>query len=242
MLINEMEIAGSSISFKCWFMEVEDINTTFQQIMERGDAFNLEIETPGFHDCDCDSGIIRGFYSIILPFEIEHLIDGITTKTLFKRIESCEFIMNENSFFSFGKPGPTKLLGVALSASTGNHVDVIEFEFSHLNQLQERMTCIKSIVVTNPKEKEIKKARLAGHMENYTEYNIIDPRNHGIDQVSGVIDTPLGPMTATVGKKGSLRLTVKKGLIMTLDCLQWIMQLIIDENGPGPVKAPQSVF
>lgn len=133
-----------------------------------------------------------------------------------------------------------KLLGAALSAATGEHVDLLEFEFQHLNQMQERMTNIKAIVITNPKEKEIRRARLAGHMESYTEYNIIDPRNHGIENVTGLIDTPLGPMTVSVERKGSVRLNVKKGLIMTVECLEWILNLIVSEKAPEPVKALQS--
>ncbi len=242
MLINEIEIAGSSISLKCWAMKIDDVDATFDNIMKKGDMFSIDSELPGFHDCDCESSVIRGFYSVIIPFEIEHLVEGITTKTLFKRIESCEFIITGKMILTFGKSGPMKLFGTSLAAITGEHVDLIEFEFQQLNQLQERMTNIKSIVVTNPKEKEIRRARLAGHMENYTEYNIIDPRNHGIESISGLIDTPLGPMTVTVGKKGSIRLTVKKGLIMTTECLEWILELIVSENAPQPSKAPQSVF
>ena len=242
MLINEIEIAGASISLKCWAMKVANLDATFDTIMKKGDMFSIETEFPGFHDCDCENSIIRGFYSVVIPFEIEHLVEGITTKTLFKRIESCEFIITEKVVLTFGKSGPMKLLGAALSALTGEHVDLIEFEFQHMNQLQERMTNIKSIVVTNPKEKEIRRARLAGHMESYTEYNIIDARNHGIENVAGLIDTPLGPMTITVGKKGSIRLNVKKGLIMTIECLEWILDLIISEKAPQPSKAVQSVF
>jgi len=243
MLINEIEITGTSLSLKCWSLEVEDVSATFDIIMNKADIFSLDTEFPGFHDCDCDSNVIRGFYSIVVPFEIEHLVDGITTKTLFKRIESCEFIITQNYTLTFGKPGPMKLMAAALSAATGNHVDIIEFEFQQLNQLQERMTKIKSIVLTNPKEKEVRRARLAGHMESYTEYNIVDPRNHGIDSVAGLVDTPLGPITITVGKKGSIRMNVKKGLIMTVECLEWILSLVRDELAPQPVKTQaQSVF
>jgi hypothetical protein len=242
MLINEIEITGTSLAVKSWGFAVENIEATFEQIMQRGDVFSLETELPGFHDCDCQNSIIRGFYSIIVPFEIEHLVEGITTKTLFKRIESCEFIITEKSMLTFGKQNPMKLLGTALAAITGENVELIEFEFQQMNQLQERMSKIKSIVLTNPKEKEIRRARLAGHMETYTEYNIVDPRNHGIETVAGLVDTPLGPMTITVGKKGSLRLNVKKGLIMTVECLEWITGLITDEKGPQPIKAPGQVF
>lgn len=241
MQINEIEINSSSLSYKHFQFEVENIEKTFETIMAKADMFSLETELPGFHDCDCEKETIRGFYSVIAPFEIKHLVEGITTKTLFKRIESCEFVITENMLIAWGNANPIKLFAAALSAATGNHVDLMEFEFQHLNQLQERMTRLKTAVLTNPKEKEVRRARLTGHMEGYTEYNVIDPRNHGIETVAGMVDTPLGPMTVTVGKKGSVRLNVKKGLIMTAECIEWILALIKEEKLPE-VKQTQSIF
>lgn len=240
MLINEIEIRGASLTLKHFLMKVADIAETFKAIMSKADMFSIDTELPGLHDCDFENGIIRGFYSVIIPFEIEHLVDGLNTKTLFKRIESCEFILTEKAMLAFGKPGPMKMLACALSAATGEHVDINEYEFQQLHQMQERMTNIKNVTLTNPKEKEVRRARLAGHMESYTEYNVIDPRNHGIEIVSGLIDTPLGPMTLTIGKKGSIRLNVKKGLIMTVECLEWILELITSEKMPAEkAKADQ---
>ncbi len=242
MSLNEIEIAGSSISVKIWDCDIEDIQATFQRIMQEGDQFLLDSEIPGFHDCDTDGELIRGYFSGIIPFEVEHLVEGISTKTLFKRIESCEFIATKNYVFTTGRPGPMKGLSLALCGLTGSNVSLTEFEFDQMNQLQERMTKLKSIVLTNPKDKEVRRARLAGHIESYIGYNIIDPRNHGIDSVAGIMDTPLGPLTATVGKKGSLRLSVRKGFILTTECLEWIVSLIKEKQAPGPVNAPQSVF
>lgn len=241
VLINEIEITGQSLSFKCFNFKPENIQTTFDSLMAKGDMFDMETELPGFHDCDCESETIRGFYSIIVPFEVEHMVDGIITKTLFKRLESCEFIITQNSTVIFGKPNPIKMATAALSAITGDHIDLIKFEFQQLNQLQERMTRIKAAVLTNPKEKEVRRARLTGHMESYSEYNIVDQRNHGIETVAGLIDTPLGPLTVTVGKKGSVRLNVKRGLIMTVECIEWILALIMEEKLPE-FKPVQSVF
>lgn len=236
MAINEIEISSSSLSLKCWKADIEDPTAAFNRIMQEGEQFDLDNEVPGFHDCDCDGSVIRGYYSGIVPFEIEHLIEGNTTRTLFKRIESCEFVATTRTVYTMGRPGPAKGLSMALSGLTGSEVSLIEFEFEQLSQLQERMSKIKTIVVTNPKEKEIRRARLAGHIESYTDYNIIDPRNHGIDSVAGIVTTPLGSMTLTVGRKGTLRLGVTKGLIINTDCLEWIMDLIREEKRPDPVE------
>jgi hypothetical protein len=121
---------------------------------------------------------------------------------------------------------------MSLSSLTGSEISLYEFEFEQLSQLQEKMAQIKSIVVTNPKEKEIRRARLAGHIESYTDYNIIDPRNHGIESVSGVVSTPLGSMTLTVRKKGSLKLGVSKGMIVTVECLEWLLRLVVEQKRP----------
>ncbi len=230
MPINEIEIAGSSLSLKVFNCEIDDANQLFKTIMEEGDQFNIESELPGFHDYETDGEIIRGFYSGIVPFEVEHLIDGNSTKTLFKRIESCEFIATRDFIFATGKPGPMKGLSHSISALSGAHVSQIEFEFNQMNQLQEKMTQLKAVALINPRDREVRKAKLSGNIDSYTDYNVIDPRNHGIESVKGIIDTSLGPLNATVGRKGSLRLGVRKGFVMTVDCLSWIMNLVINEK------------
>ena len=242
MPLNEIEISGHSLTLDIWNCEIPNIKETFQKIMNEGDMFSIDPEFPGFHDCDTDGEIIRGFYSGIIPFEVEHLKDGITTKELFRRIESCEFIATENVIFTTGKPGPMKGLAHSLSGLSGYHISKVEFEFNQLSQMQERMTRIKNVVVSNPKDKEVRRARLAGQIESYTDYNIIDPRNHGIESFGGIIDTPLGSMTANISRKGKIRLSVKRGFIFTVDCLLWLVNLIKEESSPEPVDAPQSAF
>jgi hypothetical protein len=237
MLINEIEVTKASISFKCLSLENHDLESIFDAISQRGELFNLDNEIPGFHDFVLENSVIRGHYSVVYPFEIEHLVDGLTTKTLFKRIESCEFIITEKIILLFGKNNPAKLFTVGLGLALGENIELYEFDFVQMSRFQDRMLNIKSIVLANPKEKEIRRARLAGHMEDYTEYNIIDPRNHSIESVSGLVETPLGKMTATVGKKGSLRLGVKKGMILTVECIQFVLELLLSESGPGPVAS-----
>lgn len=237
MAIDEIEVPGTSLSLKCWNARIEDIPAFFEKLSTEGDVFTLDPETAGFHDCDKNDRLIRGFYSGIMPFEVEHLVEGITTKSLLKRIESTEFLLLEDCMFTMGKKsGPTKGLSNSLSAASGYGVSQMEFEFRQMSQLQERLSQTKSIVLTNPKDKEVRRARLAGLIESYTEYNVIDPRNHGIESVSGVVDSPHGTMTITVTRKGGLRLAVTKGFILTIDCLKWLLALIRDEEAPPSPK------
>ena len=236
MLIDEIEVQGSSLSFKCLNLKIYDIKTTFDTIMQKGDIFDIDAGTPGFHDCDCDKGVIRGFYSNLASFNVEFFKDGITTKEEFKRIESCEFLITPERIYLFGKQGPQKLIEMALSAATGEHVERVEFDNHCMELVQGRLTVMKSIVVENPKDKEIRRARLTGHMEDYESYNIVEPNNHEINSISGIIETPLGAMTLTVDKKGKVRLGVKRGLIINLDNLNWILELITSDAGPAPIK------
>jgi len=228
MLVNEIEVLGSSISFKIYSHKAETLEQFFDAI-KNADQFNTETELPGFHDAELSGGVVRGFYSAIIPFEIEHLVEGITTKTLFKRIESCEFIAAEKHVFVSGKAA---LFKIALNQILAVNIQPAEFEFDNLRQLEERFTNTKSVTILNPKEKEVRKAKLVGNMENYAEYNIADSRNHGLESVAGMLDTPLGPMAVTVSSKGVLRLGVKKGMILTVECLEWIVERIEKENAP----------
>ena len=237
MLIDEIEVQGASLSFKCLKMKIDDIKTTFDTLMQKGDIFDIDTGASGFHDCDCDSGVIRGFYSIMASFNVEFFKDGITTKEEFKRIESCEFIITPERIYLFGKQKPQKLIEMAFSAATGEHVERVEFDNECMNLVHGRLTVMKSIVVENPKDKEIRRARLTGHMEDYEAYNIVEPRNHEINSISGVIETPLGAMTLTVDKKGKVRLGVKRGLIINIPNLDWIMDLITSDAGPAPITS-----
>lgn len=231
MAINEIEVSSSSITFKNWLVKIDHLEDVFNKMKTEADQFDLENELPGFHDFDMEAGLIRGYYSGVAPFEVECLVDGIQTKVLQKRIESCEFFLTQNSLFTTGKPGLMKGLSYALSAISGHNVSSREFEFDEMSLLQERMSEVKSIVVSNPKDKEVRRARLAGRIEDYSTYNILDPRNHGIDKVSGVLDTPIGPITLTVNKNGTLRLNVKRDLIILVEHLEWILSLIQSDVG-----------
>ncbi len=231
MLINEIEVVGSSFSCSTYVCSGKsEIDQIFDQIMTKGDMFSIENELPGFHDCECESELIRGYYSFVEPFEVECLEEGNTTKKLQKRLKSCEFITNGTLLVAFGDNRAKRLLETAISMVSGENVDLHAFEFEEINRAQLRMSTVKSVTVMNPKEKEVRKCRMSGHIEAYTEYNVLDPRNHGLDSVSGLVDTPMGPLTLTVGKKGQIRFGVKRGMILTWDLLTWVFDMIIGKH------------
>ncbi|MBF0500809.1 MAG: hypothetical protein HQM09_11795 [Candidatus Riflebacteria bacterium] len=246
MPLDEIEVPGSSISFTCMTLKVESLEALYGAVREEGESFSVDPERPGFLNLDFDGRLIRGYYSLVVPFEVEHLTEGITTKILLKRIESCEFFALDGILFATGKTTAQKNLARGLTPLAGFGVTNIEHDFHQMSQFHDRLSDVKAIVLTNPKDRDIRRARLAGRIESYTEYNIVDPRNHGIESVQGIVDSPLGPITVTVGRKGTLRLGVKKGFVMTIDCMLWLMALIRDEKPPqlaspsGGKKTPHS--
>jgi hypothetical protein len=232
MPVDEIEVAGTSISIRCLTSRLFNPSEVMQKIQTEGEQFSIEPENPGYHDCDRSTNAIRGLYSMVVPFEVEHLQEGFVTKTLMKKVESCDFLATEDVLFAWGKLAPQKVLEMSLAGMTGYGVSPIDFEFHQLSQFQDRLSQVKNIALSNPKTNEVRRARLAGKIESYTDYNVIDPRNHGIETVSGLLDSPLGPITVTVGKKGLIRLGVRRGFLLTLDCLQWILKMIRDEKPP----------
>ena len=243
MLINEIEVAGTSFSFRRFTINHPGIHEMFVVLADKADKFSIEDELPGFHDIDRSDTAIRGFYSMIIPFEVTHLVDGITTKTLFKRIESCEFVLTEKMALVFGDAGPAKCMLAALSAVTGNHVEVAEYEYQQLYRLQERINKVSAIALSNPKEMSVRKARLTGNIEHYTEYDIVNRGNHGIEYVQGLIEnTPLGPMRMKVSKKGVFNLGVRRGMILTIECLEWLVGFVENESVPDLATGIQATF
>jgi hypothetical protein len=232
MPVDEIEVAGTSLSLRCLTFRWDTPKDLFARMNTEGEQFAIDPENPGFHDCDANDRVIRGFFSMVTPFEVEHLVDGFVTKTLFKRVESCEFFATPEMLFVTGKTAPQKILERALAGLSGNGVSPMEFEFLQLSQFQDRLSVVKSIVLTNPKTSDVRRARLAGKIESYTEYNVVDPRNHDIESVAGLLDSPLGPLTITASRKGGVRLGVRRGFILTMDCLHWIISMIREEKPP----------
>ncbi|MBF0544733.1 MAG: hypothetical protein HQM08_09885 [Candidatus Riflebacteria bacterium] len=230
MSLDEIHVQGSSISFNCFSSKAPSIKSLFEAMVAEDQTFSIDPERAGFHDCEADDEIIRGFFSVVVTFEVEHLIDGIMTKSLLKRIETCEFIALKENTFMTGKSSAQKNLALVLTGLTNYGVTPIEYEFHQMSLFQDRLSMVKCIVLSNPKTKEIRRARLAGRIESYIEYNIVEPKNHEIDSVAGLVDSPLGPINVNLTRKGGIRLNVKKGFILTVECVQWILSLARDEK------------
>lgn len=236
MPLDEIEIIGSSLSLQCYTWKPPAPKKMLTEMNQRGTAFALAEKTAGFHDLDADERVVRGGYSVVESFEVEHLAEGFNTKSLLERILSCEFIGSPTHLFVAGKRGPMKALSQTLAGLTGNAVVPMAFETRELAQFQERLSVCKAIVLVNPKDKEVRRCRLAGTIESYTDYNVIDPLNHGIDSVSGLVDSPLGPMTVTIGQRGTIRFSVRKGFVLTLDAIMWLLALVQEKQAPPGEK------
>ena len=92
MQINEIEIQGASLSLRHHIISASDIAQTFK-MLARADEFNMESEIPGIHDYESDGEMIRGFYSVVTPFEIEYLIDGMSQKRYSSALKAANSLL-----------------------------------------------------------------------------------------------------------------------------------------------------
>jgi len=232
--VQEIEVPGSSISMKVF--GIPDHPATPVRILATtmvGDdrSFAPATERPGFHDLDHDNAVLRGHFSQVVPFEVEHLVDGVTTKSLYKRIESCEWVLLNNHLVAWGNSGPVKELASAMSRVLGIDIRPVEWTTEQLQDLQGRMTQVRAVALTQGKDKPIRKARLAGVLEEDDYLGIVEPGNHGIDSVTGIIETPAGPATLAVARKGGVRWRVRKGTVLSVVDIQWLVDLMASFAG-----------
>jgi hypothetical protein len=121
-----------------------------------------------------------------------------------------------------------KGLTTALSSLSGAGVSPMEFDHTSLSQFANRLTVIKAIAVTNPKDKEARRVTLAGNIEDYESYSpAVNPGNHGIEKVAGAFDSwSAGPAKIAATAKGSITVGLKAGAIITIDDLEHLVHLI----------------
>lgn len=220
-MINEIELESGRISLQCF-----DLSGNMKDAVDNADKFDLlEESANGFHDYDSNDEVFRGYYSFIQPFEVECLVEGMTTKELKKRIKTCEFIANDNFLFAWGNNAAIKLMISMLNNGFAT-TNKIEFEFDDMYNFQARLDTVKSISIKNPKESEARTVKLSGKLDCYNEYNVV-AETHEIKSVSGEMkNTPIGKIKLAVTDKGVVRINSGKGLIVSLDAIMWVLRLI----------------
>lgn len=219
-MLNEIELGNGRITVTAF-----DFEGSAKDAIDNGDKFSIEASCQGFHDYDHNETSTRGYFSFIEPFEVEYLVDGLTTKELKTRIKTAEFIVSDGFMFAWGASSAVKLLASYMGNGYAT-VTPIEFDFTDLHNLQSRFKLCKSVKVKNPKENPVKTVNMAGRLDTYEEYNVLDARNHELKAVSGILDMPIGAMTVTANNKGVIRLSGKKEMILPVDTLVWLIKLI----------------
>lgn len=221
-MINEIELASGRISLQCF-----DFTGNAKESIDNAVKFSMEDDIPnGFHDCDFAENSARGYFSFVEPYEAENLVDGMTTIELKKRIKTAEFVQVDDFLFAWGHGGAIKLLASYISSEYATATK-IEFEFNDLFNLQNRLELCKSVAVKNPKESKVKTVKLTGTLDCYSEHDVIEPRNHTIKTVSGIMNTPaLGKINVAVNDKGIIRIGTKKGCILPVDVVVWLIKLM----------------
>ena len=221
-MINEIELESGRISLSCF-----DFTGNAKESIDNGIKFNMVDESPcGFHDCDFTENSARGYFSFVEHYEVENIVDGMTTMEAKSRIKTAEFVQAGDFLFDWGNSGAIKLLTSYISSEFATATK-IEFEFNDLFNLQSRFELCKSVKIKNPKESKVKTVSLTGTLDCYSEYNCLEPRNHELKAVSGIMNTPaLGKITVAATDKGVIRIGTKKGCILPVDVVVWLIKLM----------------
>ena len=173
--------------------------------------------------------VVGGMYSVIVPFEVEHLIDETTVTTMFRKIATCEFVQLGHYLICWGKANPMAglvremrtILGDLVAGGVGEYyspLTAITFDLSEMKYASNMFVMVKSINVVNPKSSDLRQVKLVGEVENMKSYDqIVDPENYGINNVTGVINLGIGPTVVTVRHDGSIKFGIKPGLMMRFD-------------------------
>jgi hypothetical protein len=222
-MINEIELQSGRISLQCF-----DFTGNAKESIDNGLKFNIENQEPGFHDCDFSEVAARGYFSFIEPYETENIVDGMTAMELKRRIKTAEFVQTGDFLFAWGNSSAIKLLASYISNEYATATK-IEFEFNDLFNLQNRLELCKSVTVKNPKENKVKTVKLTGTLDMYSEHDVIERGNHEIKAVSGIMNTPaLGKITVAATDKGVIRIGTKKGCILPVDVVVWLIKLMTE--------------
>jgi hypothetical protein len=251
-MINEIEFQKASMTFQVFRARLDPATGVdprasvvpmrlFELILGE-DQFNVDTEETGFHDCEGTEEMVRGFVSAVVPFEVERLVEGMMTKTLAKRIDTCEFIVLPNVLIAWGKPGPMKTMAMSISCLTGQGVSPMQFDHTSLAQFANRLTVIKSIAVKNPKGEEAQRVTMAGNIEDYEQYSPAVAPRHGIEKVAGVFDfSAMGPTKVSASSKGVISIGLKPGRIVTTDDLTELIYMIAG-GAPQPMQLVNPVL
>ena len=219
-MINEIELQNGRISLQCF-----DFTGNAKESIDNGIKFSIESQEPGFHDCDFAENSARGYFSFVEPYEVENIVDGMTAMEAKKRIKTAEFAQTGDFLFAWGNSGAIKLLASYISSEFATATK-IEFEFNDLFNLQSRFELCKSVKIKNPKESKVKTVSLTGTLDHYAEFNVLDPRNHELKAVSGIINSSIGKITVAANNKGIIRIGTKKGCILPFDVVIWLIKLM----------------
>ena len=220
-MINEIELESGRISLNCF-----DFTGNAKESIDNGPKFSIEDQTAGYHDCDFSDDAARGYFSFIEPYEAENLVDGMTTMEAKSRIRTAEFVQTGDFLFAWGNGSAVKLLASYISSEFATATK-IEFEFNDLFNLQSRFELCKSVKIKNPKESKVKTVSLTGTLDCYSEHDVIEPRNHIIKSVSGIMNTPaIGKINVAVNDKGVIRIGTKKGCVLPVDVVVWLIKLM----------------
>lgn len=232
-MITEIEIPGTSFSIQAWNMRADNL-ADLNSKLAAGPEFRLADDPaktqPGFHDLEISDGLIRGQFSQVVAFEVEELRSGTTQTTTHYRIETAEAMIFPRVAFTWGKSEPVKHLVHLLSRASGIDVAKAGIPCDGMVQFQNRLQLVKSVGVLNPKSSPVRKLQMTGRIEDYTSAGAVDPKNHMLRKVAGILEAADGPIGVALTDTGAIRLGVRRGFIATADLLLWLWGLIVGQD------------
>jgi len=224
-MLNEI-ISEKGFSFKAFGLPIDDYANAFIKL-QASQAFDIDQELAGFSDLESEDNIIRGCLNVLIAKNIKKFNKQIKsdTKEQILNKHSCEFILTNNKLYAWGSQTAIKLLKTELSYLDDLIPEPITFSFLELSSFQEKLTKIQSISLSNPKGNKLRKVKLSGDIESYTDYNVSVAGDHDISQVSGIIDYNSQSLNLSVGSKGNIKIK-NKNLTADIAMLDFVLGLL----------------
>ena len=196
---------GSIAFVICRFGHEGQPEKIISRIKESVHNFELKAENNGFHDLIADEGGLRGYYSKIEPFTVEHLDRNYeTNKENFKRISSCEFFVDKDLTYIIGKGSILKDLILSFNC-IGFGMEKTHFDTYQLLEVAKSYVKLTSVSVRNGKKEPIKTVKMTGSVEDFEHSDTVG-QELDIESISGTLETSFGRSKLTVAKAGGIAL------------------------------------
>jgi hypothetical protein len=231
-MIQEIEFEKSSLAVSV-FAFVPDLTADVLAGLMADDEsrVSLIVKRSGFADVESFGEILRGSYVLVVEEAVEDLQDGMIVAKTVHKATVCHFLAGNGRLYVWGDGKAKRNAASSIEALDDVPVVPVVFSSEDLVRFQHRLSLVSAIAVKNPKTNEVRRVRLSGKVEDYSTCNVLDPCNHAIESVAGVIEhTTHGKVKVTVGTRAAIRIGLKVGAVIDLDFLGWLVGRVADAD------------